>query len=176
MQPARMVRGTHSPQKANSVKKREGGFNTAEYFFPRKPHPEHARDHRLATQDPRTRWPLPAGTNVLSRTQHATPDRASRHQRRSRAALTILTAKLSTATQACQPHNQRNTAPYGARQAGRHEHKHHTTEPEQQPGAPFGSTETHQGGPTGPCRRRGCTYEWHRQSRKDGQRAPRSTG
>ena len=52
MQPARMVRETHSPQKANSVKKREGGINTAQYSFPPRPHAEHARDHR---RDPRDR-------------------------------------------------------------------------------------------------------------------------
>ena len=175
MKPARMVRGTHSPQKANSLKKREGGFNTAQYSFPPKPHPEHARDHRLATRDPRTRWPLPAGTDVLRRTQPATPNGTSRHQSTSRAALTILTAKLSTATQTRQPHNPRDTARDGARQAGRHEHEHRTIEPEQHPGAPKGSTGTHQGGPTGPCHRPGCTYEWHRRSCKDSQRALRST-
>ena len=176
MQPVRMVRGTHSPQKANSVKNREGGFNTAQHSFPPKPHPEHARNHRLATRDPRTRQPLPAGTDVLRRTKPATPDGASRHQSTSRAALTTLTAKLSTATRTRQPNNPRNTARYGARQAGRHEHEHRTTEPEQHPGAPMGSTGTHQGGPTGPCHRRGYTYEWTGRSRKDSQRALRSTG
>ena len=176
MQPARMIRETHSPHKANSVKKREVGFNTPKYSSPSNPHPGHARDHRLATRDPRTRWALPAGTDVLRRTQPATPDGASRHQSTSRAALTILTAKLGTATQTRQPDNPRNTARYGARQAGRHEHEHRTTEPEQHPGAPIGSTGTHQGGPTGPCHRRGCAYEWHRRSCKDGQRALRRTG
>ena len=161
---ARMVRGTHSPQKANSVKKREGGFNTAQYSFPLKPQPGHARGHRLATRDPRTRWLLPAGTDVLCRTQAPTPDGASRHQSMSRAALTILTAQLSSATQTQQPRNPQNTARYGARQAGRHEHEHCTNKPEQHPRASMGSTGTHQGGPTGPCHRRNCTYELHRRS------------
>ena len=98
--------------------------------------------------------PLPAGTDVLRRAQPATPDRTCRHQSTGRAALTILTARLSTATQTHQPHDPRNTARYGARQAGRHEHEHRTTKPEQHPGDPMGSTGTHQGGPTGPCHRR----------------------
>ena len=121
--------------------------------YPPKPHPGHARDHRLATRGHAD--PLPAGTDVLCRAQPTTPDGTSQHHSKSRTALTVLTSKLSTATQAHQPHDPQNTARYGARQAGRHEHEHRTTEPEQHPGTPMGSTGTHQGGPTGPCHRRG---------------------
>ena len=53
------------------------------------------------------------------------------------------------------PHDPQNTAEYGARQAGRHEHEHRTTELERHPAAPMGSTGARQGGPTGPCHRRG---------------------
>ena len=169
-----MVRGTHSPLKANSVNKREAGCNTARYSYPPKPDPGHARDHRLATQGHTNLLPL--GTDVLRRAQPTTPDGTSRHHSTGRTALTILTTKLSTATQARQPHDPQNTARYGARQAGRHEHEHRTTEPEQHPGASMGSTGKHKGGSTGPCHGRGCTYEWHRRNWKDGHRAPRSTG
>ena len=98
---------------------------------------------------------LPAGTDVLRRDQPTTSHRTSRHHSKSRTALAILTTKLSTATQARRPHDPQNTARYGARQAGRHEHEQRTTELEQHPGAPMGSTGTRQGGPTGPCHRRG---------------------
>ena len=161
MSPARMVRGTDSPQKVNSVKEREGGFNTGQYSFPPDPHQGHARDQRLATQDPRTCRLRPASTDVLCRTQPATPDGASRYQSTSRV---TLTAKHRTATLTRQPHNPRDAARYGTRQAGRHEDEHRTTKPERHPGTPMGSTGMHQAGPTGPCNRRGCTYEWHRRS------------
>ena len=98
---------------------------------------------------------LPAGTDVLRRTQPTTSHRTSRHHSKSRTALAILTTKLCTATQARRLHDPQNTARYGARQAGRHEHEQRTTELEQHPGAPMGSTGTRQGGPTGPCHRRG---------------------
>ena len=83
------------------------------------------------------------------------PRQTEAHHSTSRIALTIQTTILSTATQARHPHDPQNTARYGARQAGRHKHEHRTTELEQHPGAPMGSTGTRQGGQTGPCHRRG---------------------
>ena len=151
-----MVRGTHSPRKVNSVNKREGSCNTARYSYPPKPRPWQAGNHRLNIQGHTD--PLPAGTDVLRRAQPTTSDGTSRHHSTDRTALTILTTKLSTATQARHPHDPQNTARYGARQAGRHEQEHRTTELEQHPGAPMGSTGTHQGGRTGPCHRRGGVH------------------
>ena len=169
-----MVRGTRSPQKANKVKEREGGCNTAWYSYPPKPHPGHAGDHRLATRGHAD--PLPAGRDVLRRAQPTTSDGMSRHHSTSRTALAIVTTKLSTATQARRPHDPQNTARYGARQTGRHEHEHRTGELEQHTGAPMGSTGTRQGRPTGPCQGGGCTYELHKRNWKDGYRTPRNTG
>ena len=148
-----MVRGTHSPQEVNKVNEREGGCNTARYFYPPKPHPGHTGDHRLATRGHAD--PLPAGTDVLRQAQPTTSDGKSWHHSTGRTALTILTTKLSTVTQARRQHDPQDTARYGARQAGRHEHEHRTTELEQHPGAPMGSTGTRLGGPTGPCHQRG---------------------
>ena len=161
------------PQVINSVEEPEGGFDTGQYPFPPDPHQGHARDQRLAIQDQRTRQLLPASTGVLRQTQPATPDGASRHQSTSRA---TLNAKHRTATLTRLPHNQRDTARYCTRQAGRHEHEHRTTQPERHPGAPTGSTGMHQGGAKGPCHRQGCTYQWHRRGCKDGRRALRNTG
>ena len=92
---------------------------------------------------------------MLRGAQPATSDGTSRHHSTSRTALTILTTKLSTATQAHRPHDPQDTARNSARQAGRHEHEQRTTELERHPGAPMGSTGARQGGPTGPCRWRG---------------------
>ena len=151
--PTRMVRMARSPQKVNKVIKREGGCNTARYSCPPKTRPGHAGGHRLATRGHTD--PLPAGTDMLRRAQPATTDGTSRHHSTSRTALTILTTKLSTATQARHPHDPQDTARYSARQAGRHEHEHRTTELGRHPGAPMGSTGARQGGPTGPYHRRG---------------------
>ena len=140
-----MVGGTHSPQKANSVNKREGGCNTARYSYPPKPLLGHARDHRLATRGHAD--PLPAGTDVLRRAQPPTPDRISRPHSTGRTALTILTAKRSTATRARQPHVPQNTARYGARQAGR---QTRARAPHHRAGtAPWGSHGEHGDAPRG---------------------------
>ena len=136
-----MVRGAHSPKKVNNVNKREGGCNTAWYSYPPKPHPGHAGDHRLNKRGHAD--PLPAGTGVLHQAQPTKSDGKSGHHSTSRTALTILTTKLSTATQTRHQHDPQKTARYGARQAGRHEHEHRKTELEQHPGAPMGSTGTH---------------------------------
>ena len=169
-----MVRGAHSPQKVNNVNKREGGCNIARYSYPPKPHPGDAEDHRLTTRGHAN--PLPAGTGVLRRDPPTTSDGTSWHHSTSRTSLTILTTKLSTATQARHPHDPQNTARYGARQAGRHEHEHRTTKLEQYPGAPMGSTGAHQGGPTGPCHQRGV-YICIAQAKLEGRlQSTRDTG
>ena len=143
-------------QKNNSVKERGRGFDTDQYSFPPDPHEGHARDQRLATRDLRARRLMPVSTGMLRRAQPAAPDGTSQHQSTSRV---NLTAKHCTVAPTRQPHNPQDTARYGTRQAGRHDREHRTSEPEQHPGAPMGSTGMHQGGPKGPCHRRGSTYE-----------------
>ena len=113
---------------------------------------------------------------MLRRVQPTTSDGTYRHHSTSRTALTVLTTKFSTATQARRPQDPQDTARYGARQAGRHEHEHCTTELEQHPGAPMGSTGARQGGRRGLATGGGCTYEWHKQNWKDGYRTPQNTG
>ena len=95
---------------------------------------------------------------MLRRAQPTTSDGTSRHHSTRRTALSILTTNLSTTTQAHRPQDPQNTARYGARQAGRHEHEHRTSEQEQHPAAPIGSTGTRQGGLTGPCHRQGVVH------------------
>ena len=102
--------------------------------------------------------PLPTGTGVLRRAQPATSDRASQHHSTSRTTLTILASTPSTVTQTRHPNDPQRTTREGARQTDRHEHEHSTTELEQHPGAPMGSTGTHPGGPAGPCHRRGGVH------------------
>ena len=170
----RMVRGAHPPQTVNSVHEREGGCNTTRYSCPPQPYPGHAG----ATSSPHgaAPTPLPTGTGVLRRAQPATSDGASRHHSTSRTTLTILATTPGTVTQTRHPNDPQRTTREGARQTDRHEHEHSTTELEQRPGAPMGSTGTHRGGPAGPCHRRGCTYEWHKRNWKYGYGAPRNTG
>ena len=86
---------------------------------------------------------------MLRWAQPATSDRASRHHSTSRTTLTILATTPSTVTQTRNPNDPQRTTREGARQTDRHEHEHSTTELEQHPGAPMGSTGTHQGGTGG---------------------------
>ena len=143
-------------KKVNSVKGREGRFHTNQSSFPPDPHQGHTRGQGLATRGPRSRRLMLANTGVLRRAQPAAPDGTPGHQSTSRA---TLTPGHCTAAPTRQPQNPQDTARYGTRQAGRHERKHRAIEPEQHPGTPMGSTGMHQGGPTGPCHQRGCTYE-----------------
>ena len=95
--------------------------------------------------------PLPTGTGVLRRTQPVTSDGASQHHSTSRTTLTILATTPGAMTQTRHPNDPQRTTPKGAPQTDRHEHEHSTTELEQRPGAPMGSTGRHRGGPAGPC-------------------------
>ena len=113
------------------------------------------RGTRVPTGSPHRATPSPCQRARMCYAEPSSPRQAERPGSRGRTALTMLTAKLSTATRARQPHGPQHTARYGARQAGRHEHEHCTTKPEQHPGSLMGSTGTHQRGPTGPCHRRG---------------------
>ena len=150
-----------APRKANNVKGREGGIDTDQHSFPSDPYQEHARGQELATRDPRARRLMPANTGLLRRAQPAAPDGTPRHQSTSQATLTS-GHRITAPTR--QPQNPQDTARYGTRQAGKHQHEHRTTEQEQHPGAPMGSTGMHPGGPKGPCHRRGCTYDRHKRS------------
>ena len=111
------------------------------------------RGMRGATSSPHgaAPTPLPTGTGVLRRAQPATSDGASRHHSTSRTTLTILPTTPGAVTQTRHPNDPERTTREGARQTDRHEHEHSTTELEQRPGAPMGSTGTHRGGPAGPC-------------------------
>ena len=165
----RMVRGAHPPQTVNSVHEREGGCNTTRYSCPPQPYPGHAGGHNLTT---RGRADPPAnryGCVTPSPTRHVgrsvpTPQHKPNHPNH------------PSQTQTRHPNDPQRRTREGARQTDRHEHEHSTTELEQRPGAPMGSTGTHRGGPAGPCHRRGCTYEWHKRNWKYGYGAPRNTG
>ena len=138
----------------------------------------YSRGMRGATSSPHGAAPtrLPTGTGVLRRAQPATSDGMSRHHSTSRTTLTILATTPGAVTQTRHPNDPKRTTREGARQTDRHEHEHSTTELEQRPGPPMGSTGTHRGGPAGPCHRRECTYEWHKRNWKYGYGAPRNTG
>ena len=144
-------------QNGNSVLGREGGFDTDRYFFPPDPYQGHAKGQELTTRDPQARQLMPANTGVLRRAQPAAPDGMPRQKSTSQATLTSV---HRTAAPTRQPQNPQDMAQYGTRQAGKHDQKHRTIEPEQCPGFPKGSTGMHQGGTKGPCHRRGCTYDW----------------
>ena len=153
-------------------KGRGGGLNTDQYSFPTDPYQGHARGQELATRDPRACRPVPANTGVVRRAQLALPDVTPRHQSTNQP---ILTFAHRTAAPTRQRQNPQDTARYGTRQAGKHEHQHRTTEPEQHPEAPMGSTGMHRGGSKGPCHRRGCAYDRHKRSLKYGRRTLRKT-
>ena len=148
-------------QKVNSVKGREGGLDTDQYSFPPDPYQGHAKAQNLATRDPRAHRLMPAKTGVLRRAQPAAPDGTPQHQGTSQA---NLTSRHRTVAPIRQPQNPQDTARYGTRQAGKHEHEHCTPEPEQHPEAPMGRTGKHRGGLKGPCHRRGCTYDRFKRS------------
>ena len=96
-----------------------------------------------------TRWPPGAERRLVPAKSNLKPQTSNQ---------TTLTSGDRTTAPTRQPQNPQDTARYGTRQAGKHEHEHHTTEQEQHPGAPMGSTGMHRGGPKGPCHRRGCMY------------------
>ena len=146
-------------QKVNSVKGREGGLDTDQYSFPPDPYKGHARGQKLATRDLRVNRLMPTNGGVLHRAQPAAPNGTPRHQSTNQA---TLTSGLRTAAPTRQAQNLQDTARYGTRQAGKHEHEHRTTEAKQHPETPMGSTGMHQGGTKGPCHRRGCTYDRHK--------------
>ena len=148
-------------QKANSVKGGEESLDTDLHSFPPDPYQEHARGQELTTRDPQTRRLMPANAGVLRRAQPAALDGTPRHQSTSQA---TLTSGHRTKARTRQPQNPQDTARYGTRQAGKHEHQHRTTEQAQHPGAPMEITGMHRGGPKGPCHRQGCTYDWHKHS------------
>ena len=87
--------------------------------------------------------------------QPAIRTETSRHHSTSHTTLTILATTPGTVTQTRHPNDPQRTTREGARRTDRHEHEHSTTELEQHPGAPKGSTGTHRGGLAGPCHRRG---------------------
>ena len=152
----RMVRGAHSPQTVNSVHEREGGCNTARYSCPPQPYPGHAGGHKLTTRgraDPpanRHGCVTPSPSRHVGRSvptpQHKPnhPSHPSHHNR--------------TVTQTRHPNDPQCTTREGAQQTDRNEHEHSTTELEQHPGAPMGSTGTHRERPAGPCHRQGGVH------------------
>ena len=148
-------------QKANSVKGREGGLDTDEHSFPPDPYQERARGQELTTQDPQARQLMPANTAVLRRATPAALDGTRQHQSKSQA---TLTSGHRTKAPTRLPQNPQDTARYGTRQAGKHEHEHCTSEQAQQTGAPVGSTGMHRGALQGPCHRWGCKDDRHKRS------------
>ena len=127
-------------QKANSVKGREGGLDTDQHSSPPDPYQEQAKGQELATRNPRARRLMPANTGVLRRAQPAASDGTPRHRSTSQA---TLTPRHRTTAPTRRPQNPQDRARYGTRQAGKHEDEHRTTEQEQHPGAPMGSTGMH---------------------------------